>query len=370
MNISEFKKFFPYLMENRITALVWGRHGIGKSSIVKQYAEDNGHWFFNFRLGNMADVGDLIGLADFEVDAKGNKVATRFIMPEAFKSCFDFCAKNPDKKAIIFLDEINRIPRQDMLAPVFQMALDYRLHTYEFPKNVYIIAAANPSTEDYVVIDLADKALLSRFCHIKLTPTIEEWFQYAEANKPDRDVVNFLKEQPGFLEEQTVDFKLDFVKPDRRAWEDRFVPLKNSLERDKVAMDYSVEELFQGIVGYAATTAFMTYLKKADKPYEALDVLDRYSKIQAKVKKLSEAENDVRMDILAITANNVTDYLIKNTEKLSDRRSKNLDAFIGDLPKEVARAFLEKTFVLEHVLESLDVEKITDRFEESLRKKA
>lgn len=369
MNITDLKRFLPYLIENRTTVLLWGRHGIGKSSIIKQYAEENGHWFFNYRLGNMADVGDLIGLADFETDASGKKIATKFVMPDTLRSCFDFCAQNPDKKAILFLDEINRIPRQDMLAPVFQMALDYRLHTYEFPKNVYVIAAANPSTEDYVVMDMTDKAFSSRFCHIKLSPTPKEWFDYVEGNKPDRDVINFLKEQTGFMEDKTEDFKLDFVKPDRRAWEDRFIPLKTSLERDKVVLDYSVEELFQGIVGYEAVTAFMTYLKKSDKPFEAVDVLNNYPAIRAKVKKLSNAENDIRMDILAITANNVADYLIQNVQVLDAKLAKNLTNFIADLPKEAARAFLEKTMTLQHVLDSLDVEAVTEAFALTMGKK-
>jgi hypothetical protein len=339
MNITTLKKFIPYLAESKITALIWGSHGIGKSTIVKDYAEENGYWFFNLRIGNMSDVGDLLGLKDFELYSKVNKIASKMIMPEWTKSMLDFCEENPDKKAILFLDEINRIKRPDLIAPIFQIALDYRLHTYTFPKNVYIIAAANPHTDDFDTVDLTvDKALISRFCHIKLSPTSKEWFDYAAKNNIDFDIINFLQEQPAFLEGNTQEFGFDFVSPDRRGWEVRLSPLKKALEKGKVTIDSSVTELFGGIVGLTAASSFVESLKKSDRPFEGSMVLESFKTVLPKIKSWSNNENLVRSDLIKITSDNIINY-IKHSSTLKEKEIKNLCAYIEVIPRELAKSF-------------------------------
>ena len=183
MNIKKFKEAMPYLIQANVATLIQGHHGVGKSQAVKQYCDENGYGFVDLRLGTQ-DVGDLLGLADFELDAKGNKIATKFMRPTWFPV-------DPASKGIIFLDEINR-GRRDVLQAVFQLCLDKKIHEYALPKGWHVVAAMNPSTEDYIVTDISDKAFLDRFCHIKLSPSKQEWFDYAKKTKMNAELVQFV----------------------------------------------------------------------------------------------------------------------------------------------------------------------------------
>src|SRR5690606_4467190 len=162
------------------------------------------------RLGTQ-DVGDLLGLADFERDRDGNSVATKFMRPDWFPT-------NPDSKGIIFLDEVNRA-RRDVLQAVFQLVLDKRLHRYVLPKGWQVIAAMNPNTGDYIVTDISDKAFMDRFCHINLAPSKQEFCKYARDRKFDDKWLQFLQEQPEMLQGELEAFDLSDIKPSRRSWE-------------------------------------------------------------------------------------------------------------------------------------------------------
>jgi len=176
VNIKQLKESIPFLVKANIATMVVGHHGIGKSQAVRQYCDEQGIGFIDLRLGTQ-DVGDLLGLADFKVNEKGENVATKFMQPTWFPT-------DPDSKGLIFMDEINRA-RPDVLQAVFQLVLDKRLHEYELPKGWHVIGAMNPSTEDYVVTDLSDRAFLDRFCHIKLAPSKHEFIQYAKHREFD-----------------------------------------------------------------------------------------------------------------------------------------------------------------------------------------
>ena len=154
MNIRDFKKSLPYLINANTAVMLVGHHGVGKSQGVKQFCDENELGFVDLRLGTQ-DVGDILGLADFKVDDNGERIATKFMPPDWFPM-------DPNSRGLIFLDEINRA-RRDVLQAVFQLVLDKRIHTYELPKGWHVVAAMNPSTQDYIVTDLSDKAFLDRF---------------------------------------------------------------------------------------------------------------------------------------------------------------------------------------------------------------
>src|SRR5690606_1132792 len=120
MNIAQMHRILPILNKLRLTPWIWGYHAKGKSQTVERYYRSQGWLVFNFRLNTQADVGDFLGLQDFITDENGNKVATKFCMPEWLLQAMEFVKNNPGKRACIFIDEINRAARMDLLGPVFQ----------------------------------------------------------------------------------------------------------------------------------------------------------------------------------------------------------------------------------------------------------
>lgn len=321
MNIKTLKESLPYLFKANVSTMIVGHHGVGKSQAVRQYAQQEGYEFVDLRLGTQ-DVGDLLGLAEFEKDPKtGQSIATKFMRPDWFPT-------DPNSKGIIFLDEINR-GRRDVLQAVFQLCLDKRLHRYELPKEWHVIAAMNPNTEDYIVTDLSDKAFLDRFCHVKLAPSKQEFFDYAKSSKFESQLVVFLQDQPTMLQTDLESFELD-VKPSRRSWEavDRLMKVKTPVN--------ILRELVSGLVGTTAATAFIKSLSDTDKPISGKDILDNYDKVASRVKKYSEAKTGGRQDMLKYTCDSLLEAIQELKNKPTDAQSANVVEFLKTIPKDLA----------------------------------
>ena len=146
MNIKDLKASLDYLFKAQVTPFIWGHAGIGKSTVMKHYAQEKGYKYFPFYLGTMSDVGDILGLATFTKDENGNDVGTHFAPPSWLKDMIQYCEDNPESGAVIFLDEFNR-GRRDILNGMFSLALDKTFHTIKLPENCHVIAAGNPPTD-------------------------------------------------------------------------------------------------------------------------------------------------------------------------------------------------------------------------------
>ena len=321
MNIETFKEALPFLFEANVATMVVGHHGVGKSQAVAQYAEENGFQFVDLRLGTQ-DVGDLLGLADFQVDLKtGEKVATKFMRPEWFPT-------DVNSKGIIFMDEINRA-RRDVLQAVFQLVLDKKLHRYNLPKGWHVIAAMNPNTDNYIVTDISDAAFMDRFCHIKLAPSKQEFFKYAKSKNFDAMLLQFLQDQPKLLQSELEAFDLE-VKPSRRSWfaVDRLIKAKAPM--------HVLRELCYGLVGVEATTAMLKSLSESDKPITAKDILDNYPKLKKRIEEYSSSGSGNRMDMLKYTCDSLLEMAQQRKQALSKDEAKNLSDFLYHIPKDLS----------------------------------
>jgi MoxR-like ATPase len=338
MNIATLKEALPYLFKANVSTMIVGHHGVGKSQGVAQYAAENDMEFIDLRLGTQ-DVGDLLGLADFERDRDGNLVATKFMRPDWFPT-------NPNSKGIIFLDEINRA-RRDVLQAVFQLVLDKRLHRYELPKGWQVIAAMNPNTGDYIVTDISDKAFMDRFCHIKLAPSKQEFFKYARERKFDDRLIQFLQEQPEMLQGELEAFDLSEIKPSRRSWEaiDRLIKVGTPV--------HILTELACGLVGPVAASAMTKALNSADKPINAADVVDNYSKFQKRVQDYSDAKN-ARLDMLKFTCDSILEWAQSDKKALTKDQAKNLADFLWDIPRDLSFSLARELYMEERTRPVID----------------
>lgn len=328
MNIKTLKKVLPCLLDSGVTPWVWGHHGKGKTETIETFCKERGWLVFNFRLNTQADVGDFLGLQDFTTDDSGKKVATSFFMPDWLKKSFDFCKANPDKKAVIFIDEINRAARMDLIGPVFQMALDGRLHTYEFPQNLRIICASNPDTGDYSgILTLSDKALLSRFCHIYFNPDVNEWREYAVKKNYSVDILDFISEHPEFLEERNLEnFSIkEFATPDRR----KYSAIQRLMDLGLPKDEY--HEVFSGLIGLEAATAYVKFLDRDDKPLSIEQILDEYPAHAGRIKKYAKSS---RTDLLHNASQKVIDH-VKQNKPITEAQCKNIFDLMFDMPVSI-----------------------------------
>lgn len=338
MNIVDLKDSLPYLFQAGVTPFIWGHSGLGKTTVIRQYAKNKGYHFFPLYLGTQSDLGDVLGLADFVRDENGTAIATTFATPIWLKNAIDFCNENPDSGAIIFLDEFNRA-RRDVLQGMFSLALDKTFHTIKLPTNCYIVAAGNPPTEEYQTTDVDDTALMARFAHIKLEPTVQEWIQYAKENNYSSDLISFIQEQPLLLEDHKSDFNLP-VKVDRRAYE-RMQKLFNVNTPNNLVM-----QLMQGILGLERTVAYQKHIESAEKPLTGEEILNN-----TWLTKLNNwiSASDIKASFITSSTDNLRDSLIKRADQLlTDNEKESLMTYLNTIPKEIMYVFTKENMSKEN----------------------
>lgn len=333
MNITQLKKSLPFLIESGLVPNIIGKHGIGKSSVIAQYAKENGYSFHPFFLGQMNDTGDLLGLPEFDRDSEGRATGTRFIHPEKLPR---------NSRSILFFDELNRASK-DLLQAIFQLALEGTIHDYTLPKDSAIIMAMNPATDDYSVLDFADKAFADRFVHINLDPTHEEFHDYMNSKYSSSNISEFLKQQTKLLEEEDLhQVSLDFVKPSRRSW-DRLQKLENTGMPENL-----FREAGMGIVGTTAMVAYASWKESRVKILNGKQILDEYGKVKGEFlsyfKNLQTGEllDNPRTDIVSTVCSSVSDEFKKLLvdDSLTKEQVINLVEFLKDSPIENCYALL------------------------------
>lgn len=200
MKPAELAAFLNHLVQQqlKLSTMIWGPPGIGKSSIVAQTAAVHGLGFIDLRLSQLAPT-DLRGLP---VARNG---ASRWYPPEFL----------PRKgKGILFLDEINLAPPA-MQGMAQQLILDRRVGSYEVPKGWYIWAAGNRKEDRAAVFDMP-APLANRFLHLEVTPDFESFKAYALLAGVHEHIVAFLAFRAELLH------KLDPQQPawpSPRSWE-------------------------------------------------------------------------------------------------------------------------------------------------------
>ena len=237
MTLQEAKYLALKIMESGEVPLLVGHFGVGKTDLVREIAEETNRKLVILVLSQM-EPGDLIGLPSRE----NNK--TVFLAPDWW----------PDEENyIIFLDEINRSHRSIRNA-IMQLLIDKRIHNHVLPKNTWLVASMNPPDEDYDQVDLiTDPAFLSRFFILEISPTVDEWLQWANKMNLPNEIKNFIMKNPEFLHPgSTVSLKAN-IRPSPRSWYKLGNVLKNLSEEDKKKFGY---QLASGILGSEAAKIF------------------------------------------------------------------------------------------------------------------
>ena len=132
--------------ENSLNVMIVGKHGIGKSTVVKEVAESMGLRFKYYSSSTLDPFADLVGIPVPDKDAKH----------------INFCRPQDLEDAeFIFFDELNRAhPR--VINAVLEI-IQFKSINGKPLKNLKMVwAAINPPGEDYVVEEL-DPVLMDRF---------------------------------------------------------------------------------------------------------------------------------------------------------------------------------------------------------------
>ena len=255
--------------------LLVGKHGIGKTETVAQFAKENEYYFQPLYISHQ-ETADLIGIP---VEKEG---ATIWSKPEWLVKIED-AAKN-GKDTVLFLDELNRAPL-DVRQVALQLVLNKEVHTHKLPDNTYIVAAINPTDDDinnYQVEEL-DKALLDRFFVINVESNTEDWIEWASDSGIHPMIIKFISKFPEYLYHE--DENLD-IFPTNRAWS-KLSNVLISFEKLYANNDKYYPlliELVNGKIGPVVGQKFLTFYKN-EKIFNIDDLLYYTKKIEEKYNK-------------------------------------------------------------------------------------
>jgi len=318
--------------------LLWGNHGIGKTSLIESLAERNDAEYVVLNLANL-DIADLLG----QLDGEGGYHQPNWL-------------KTTKKRVIYFLDEINRAPKY-ILQGIFNFLNEKRIHNYKAKQEDIIIAAANPSDKEYEVTCFEDPAFLSRFLHVKMQPSQKEYIKFLNNDTSFKNTIiqQALKKSVtlyGNPEQQ--DFSLGFViTPDNRK-------LHKISKTFEILSDNEIEDsgvmLLECAVGFdAASVILETWRDSKKNMFEPKEIVN-----MKKTEKYKFNNDDI--DIINNINVKMIDFLGKN-KKQTKKEIEGLERYIDYIPKDLRVDFLKQmttTSGREDLITQLDHEKLEE----------
>ena len=245
------------LVEQKVPTFLWGAPGIGKSSIVKQIADEKNIGFIDLRLALM-DPTDLKGIPFYDKDSH-----TALWAPPAFLP--------RDGSGILFLDELNSAA-PSVQASAYQLILDRKVGEYELPKGWAIVAAGNRESDRGVTYRMPSP-LANRFVHFEMEVSVDDWRLWAYKSNLDERIIAYISYKSEDL--FTFDAKSDaksFATP--RSWE-----YVNNILKSGVSADLLLDTI-SGAVGKEVAVSFLSFMKVMNKLPDIQTILTCRDKVE------------------------------------------------------------------------------------------
>lgn len=377
-----------------ITPLISGKHGIGKSAIVKSVAEDLGGTCITIEGGTLKE-GEITGLPYQYEDAQG-AVKFRFLphyavdriqakelqIFEEMGAEFGVAASAADvldgdenryalndipaqkriellqsgciEPVIVFIDEVNRT-ENTVYKELMNILLTKTVNGYRFPWWVFFVGAMNPSTQNsaYATNEM-DPAQLDRFLKLKVDSKPGEWIRYGRATGIAPDILRFIKEHPKCLSADSKELE-DEEKPtpSPRGWDmvDTILASEPMLrgffsekenEPDAVARD--MKALASAKLGTTVATMYFASLVQPDHALSAEEVLAddaELSGVGTRIKGLSVAKRVQTCDALIQYLKENVEFLMLSPKDF-DKIKKQLGALVELLDPSTRLLFAQK----------------------------
>lgn len=284
-----------------ITPLVSGRHGIGKSQMVKSIAKELGGVCITIEGGTLKE-GEITGLP-YQCKDESGQIRFRFLPYYAVERIqaeekwlfeqsgrtlanealsgdenryamndlsaqekIDALLSGRVRPVILFIDEINRT-ENSVYKELMNILLTRSVNGYEFPWWVFFVGAMNPSTQNSVyATNEMDPAQLDRFLKIKVGDNTKEWLSYGKSAGIDPRILSFIKDNPKCLSSQAKDLD-DEEKPEPspRGWdmvdtllssEPMLRPFFTEKENDPKTVEKDMKNLVAAKLGASVATMF------------------------------------------------------------------------------------------------------------------
>ncbi len=283
---------------------IWGTHGIGKTDMVQQIAEELGYKWSYIAPAQFEEMGDLVGMPSVE------NGRTAFSSPE--------WVPTEEGPGILLIDDVNRADDR-ILRGIMQLLQNYELVSWKLPKNWQIVLTANPDGGDYSVTPM-DNAILTRMMHVTMNFDPKAWAIWAEKNKIDPRGINFVLTYPEIAQgERTTPRSL--------------VQFFNSIESIKDLQQElpMIQMLASSCLDEETVTSFIAFiqqnLSELITPEEICKTKNFDSQVYKHIKVIVQ-KDVLRVDIIATMCTRLSNYLTLNKIKPDKDQIKNIQSFI------------------------------------------
>lgn len=189
---SKTKTYIETCVKAGLVAFIQSSPGMGKSSIVKQIADEYGLQLIDCRLSTMEPV-DLNGLPWF------NNGTAEF-QPYSFFPLEDSPVPPGKNGWLLFLDEFNSASRATQAA-AYKVVLDREIGMKKLHPYCAIVAAGNKMTDGAITNKLST-AMSSRVIHLNMELNFEDWRDnFAVPHNIDERIIAYLSMYPEKLME-------------------------------------------------------------------------------------------------------------------------------------------------------------------------
>lgn len=243
-------------MDNPPALMVYGPPGVGKTSIIKEFAEDPSR-DYELRVKHLSrmDPADLSGLPKVSKD----NIYAEFMPISLFKP-------TQKKRLVIFFDELNTAMPQ-VLNAALDIILEKKADSETFSKaadlgeKTIILAAGNLGPEeDGTQTEELSMAVKTRMVQVRLKTDIGQWRKWAEEKKLHPSVIGYLDS-----EEKLIDYKalknMEKQAPTPRGWEklSQMIEIIESMDLSKEEKNRMAEIISLGAVGAKRGGEFFRY---------------------------------------------------------------------------------------------------------------
>jgi len=299
-----------------VVVSIRGRHAIGKSEAVAQFAQSIGLPLQMRRLSQMTE-GDLLGMPS--MSAKG----TTFLPCEWF---LEAC----ERPMVLFLDERNRA-LDTVKQSIFEICDSRQFYGHKLHPQTRVVIAENVG--DAYQVQACDPAEVSRTVTVELCPSLEEWIEYAKG-KCHEATVEFVRTEG----EKVLEFcgangvsEPNKKYPDRRSW----MKLDSELQRNDYferpeEIGFSI--MAAGFLGPEVGMKFTNFCKNRDKQVSVKDILTSWTK--AKNRLSNNGKREIPNEKYVELVHKFGDWFNKQDNVISAVQCEHFKMFMEDCPPE------------------------------------
>lgn len=233
---------FEFLLNVAIVrpVFIWGAPGIGKSAMVKRFADEVGLECVSL-LGSQLAPEDLLGVPKIDGEC------SRFFPPA------NIVRREP---FVLFLDELNASSHEIQKA-FYSLILEQRVGEYRLPPGTIVIGAGNRA-KDAAIVKPMPSALINRLVHIHLRADHRQWLSWAINQGGIHPwVVEYLQLRPDHLWSEPPKHEEPFSTP--RSWHMFSDALKSFGEK---ITDDMIEALAFGLLSPSHAAHFKGFIKQ------------------------------------------------------------------------------------------------------------